>query len=238
MAGAVRAQSLDDSLEVAREINEQAARSQQKVNQAADASRKMLDEYRQLMLDTDYFQAQQKHLTQSLQQQQDRKALLLRQLDQIKTTEKRLTPLLGSMVHALERFVVLDLPFHHQQRIDSVLLLRERVQDVSLPLADRFQLVLEAFQIELEYGNTLEAYREQIQWQGELLSVECLRVGRTALYFLTPNAEITGYWHRASRQWRPLPQDYTRALRDGIRVARGQLAPKLLPLPVASAEAE
>ena len=236
VAGEAPAQSLEHSLDEARAINQQAVKSQQTINKVADSTRQMLEEYRQLALDSDYFQVQKQHLTQALQQQEARRSVLLHQLETRQITEQRLLPLLASMVQALEQFIVLALPFHHQQRIDSVLMLRERVQDVSLSLADRFQLVMEAFQIELEYGNTLEAYRDQIQWQGQSLSVACLRVGRTALYFLTPDAATVGYWDAASRQWAPLPDRFARVIGDGIRVARGQVAPRLLPLPMAAVE--
>ena len=224
--------ALDEGLQAAKALNRQAVASQQSVDKSADKTQAMLEEYQQLMLDTDFFETQKSQLLKSVEQQREKQQQLQQQLNQIETTEKRLAPLLLSMAQALERFVVVDLPFHHQDRIDSALILRERILDPSLALGDRFQLVMEAFQIELDYSYSLEAYRDQIDWQGEPRSVECLRVGRLALYFITPDGSEAGVWNRRQKQWQPLAQESVRAVMDGIRVAKGQVAPELLPLPL------
>lgn len=224
--------ALDEGLQAAKALNSQAVASQQIVDKAADKTQAMLEEYQQLMLDTDFFETQKSQLLKSVEQQRQKKQQLQQQLDQIETTEKRLAPLLLSMAQALERFIVLDLPFHHQDRIDSVLVLRERILDPSLALGDRFQLVMEAFQIELDYSYSLEAYRDQIDWQGESRSVECLRIGRIALYFITPDGSEAGVWNRHDKKWQPLAQESIGSVMDGIRVAKGQVAPELLPLPL------
>lgn len=226
-------QSLHESLEVTEDLHRQAVQSQRKIDQMADQTEALLEEYQRLLLDADYHQTQLDHLTRELQQQKLQREKLQQQIDQIQLTEKRLAPLLGSMVQTLERFIIADLPFHHRERIDSVLLLRERMQDAGLPLVDRFQLVMEAYQIELEYGHTLESYRTQLEWQGQTRSMECLRVGRLALYFLSPDGAEAGYWNPEIKQWQALPARYNRVIRDGLSVANSQLAPKLLSLPLA-----
>lgn len=228
--------TLDDSLQVAREINDQGAASQKTVDKLAAKTQSLLEEYQQLMLDSDFHATRKQQLLLALEQQQGKQQQLQQALDQIQVTEKRLAPLLLSMVQALEQFVVADLPFHHPERIDAVLLLRERILDPGLSLADRFQLMMEAFQVELDYSYNLEAYRTQIQWQGETRSVECLRVGRLALYFVTPDGSEAGFWHSQQQQWQPLPQEIARSamagILDGIKVAQGRVAPELLPLPL------
>ncbi len=226
------ASTLEEGLRLAQEINEQAVASQKAVDRAAEKTQAMLDEYQQLMLDADFHTTRKNQLLNALEQQRQKQQQLQQQLDQIHKTEKRLAPLLLSMAQALERFIVLDLPFHHQQRIDSVLVLRERILDPSLSLVDRFQLLMEAFQIELDYAYSLEAYREQITWQGEPRSVECLRVGRLALYFVTPDGTEAGVWNRSTKQWQSLPPQAVRSVLQGIKVAKGQVAPELLPLPL------
>lgn len=224
--------SLDQGLELAKDLNDQAVSSQKKIDSATAKTKAMLEEYQQLMLDSDFHETQKNQLLNALEQQRQKKQSLQQQLQQIQQTEKRLAPLLLSMVQALERFILLDVPFHHQKRIDSVLVLRERILDPALTLADRFQLVMEAFQIELDYGYSLEAYRDQIAWQGEQRSVECLRIGRLALYFVTPDGNTVGIWNRGEKRWQLLSPDYRRPILDGIKVAKGLVAPELLPLPL------
>ena len=138
-----------------------------------------------------------------------------------------------SMSEALEKFVVLDLPFHHQQRIGAVLQLKQRLQQPQLSVAARFRLLLQAYQLELDYGYTTEAWRDSLQLDGETISVEYLRVGRLALYYLGLDGSSSGYWNAGEQQWMKLGPEHNRALGEAMRVAKNQSAPQLLKLPLA-----
>ena len=102
--------------------------------------------------------------------------------------------------------------------------------------AEKYRRILEAFQIENEYGRTIEAYRGSLDRGGESLPVDFLRVGRVALVYQTLDASELGAWDQAAGQWQPLDRSYRGALRKGLRIARKQAAPDLLRLPVAAAE--
>jgi hypothetical protein len=49
--------------------------------------------------------------------------------------------------------------------------------------AEKFRRLIEAYQIENNYGNTIEAYRANIELNGVISSVDFLRLGRIALYY-------------------------------------------------------
>ena len=95
----------------------------------------------------------------------------------------RILPLIMSMADALEKFVILDLPFQQEQRISAIVQLKQNLQSPSLSVPDKYRMVLEAFQVESDYGRTLAAYRDNLTLEGETLSVDFLRVGRVALYY-------------------------------------------------------
>ncbi len=239
LAGIVPAQGQGDqgmlgtNLKVADEMQQQAASSQSRIDKLSSDTEKMLQEYKRLTSDAEYQGQYESELT-ALQQQQEQEILSLKQrVDSIQYTQQRLNPLMRSMVETLEQFVVLDLPFHHQQRLDSVISLREKVFSGSLLLADKFRLLMEAYQAELEYGNTLESYREQIQLDGQPITVECLRIGRVALYFLTLDGARAGVWDRNQRSWQTLPEDSIDLLKQASKIAAGRVAPELLRLPLA-----
>jgi hypothetical protein len=228
--------TLTNSVQVADDIQKGAAGSQKKIDQMVSETTQLLDEYKQLLLDADYHQRYVDDLKHQLQRQEQEKADLKQQIDSVALTEKRLGPLLFSMVQALEQFVVADLPFHQQQRVESVLLLRERLRNQDLLLVDQFRMVLDAFQIEMAYGNSLESYRDQVEWQDQLRSVELLRIGRLALYFITLDGEQAAYWDLQQRRWQALPDDFNDAIRDAVQVAKNQIAPRWLELPLANPE--
>ncbi|MGC1510351.1 DUF3450 domain-containing protein [Ketobacter sp.] len=223
---------LAENINVAQDMQKQAANSQARVDKLSADTEKMLQEYKRLTTDASY-QGQYESELISLQRQQQQEIHTLQQrLESIQYTQQRLNPLMRSMVETLEQFVVLDLPFHQQQRLDSVIGLREKVFSGGLLLADKFRLLMEAYQAELEYGNTLESYREQIQLGGQAITVQCLRIGRVALYYLTLDGAQAGTWDRQQRDWVTLPEAHIGEIKQGLKIAAGRIAPELLQLPL------
>ncbi|MHA7835154.1 MAG: DUF3450 family protein, partial [Algiphilus sp.] len=96
--------------------------------------------------------------------------------------------------------------------------------------------VLEAYEIELEFGNTIEAYKGTQQINGETLEVDFLRIGRIALFYQTLDGTKTGRWSEEQDQWVELGASYRNPVRDAIRVARDLTAPDLLTLPLPTPE--
>ncbi len=102
-------------------------------------------------------------------------------------------------------------------------------------MAEKFRRLTEAFQIENDFGRTIETYKATLPIEGATLEVNVLRLGRVGLYYQTNDASQTGLWDPASRQWVPLTSGGARQqVRDGLKIARKQVAPNLLLLEVAS----
>jgi hypothetical protein len=226
------AQALQESLEVVSETNRGAERSQARIDELSRETRALLEEYQALQQGAEYEAAYSRELEQLAQAQEAKIASLNRQIAQARITRQRILPLMRTMAEALERFVILDLPFHHEERIASVLALRQRLDDPALSVAVRFRLLLEAFQVEQDYGATLEAWQAPLSLEGEQVSVEYLRIGRVALYHQTLDRQRSAIWDAASGTWLTLDAGHNRSLTQAMRVARNQAAPQLLALPV------
>jgi len=104
-------------------------------------------------------------------------------------------------------------------------------------VSEKFSQILRAYQIENEYGRTMEAYGDTININGTELKADVLKVGRIALVFQTPDGEITGRWNAGSHAWEELGDSYTAPIRNGIRMARKQLSVDMLTLPIDAPEA-
>jgi hypothetical protein len=91
---------------------------------------------------------------------------------------------------------------------------------------------MEAYQIENEYGRTIEAYRAPLELDGEETTVDFLRFGRIALVYQTLDASRSGVWNREARSWQPLDSGYRSSIRDALRIALKQAAPDLVTLPL------
>ena len=232
LACGVSSANLDKSLSVVSETNTRAVTSQKKIDSLASETRGLLEEYRELSDGAQYQDAYAEEL-KSLEFSQGKKiADLQRQIAQAKITRQRIVPLMRSMAEALEKFVILDLPFHQEERIASVLLLKKRLQQPDVSVSSRFSLLLDAYQLEQEYGGTVEAWRAPLQYEGTQLSVQFLRVGRVALYFQTLDGERSGYWNKLERSWIELKPDFKRELTQALAVANKRVAPQLLSLPM------
>jgi hypothetical protein len=136
------------------------------------------------------------------------------------------------MVERLEQFVALDIPFLSEERHTRLDHLREWLDQSDMTIAEKYRRIMEAYQVETEYGRTIEAYRGAIQLEGRERTVDLLRVGRLALIFLSLYGQEVGQWNRTTEQWQILPRTYRRSIAQGLSIAKKQAAPQLLNLPI------
>jgi hypothetical protein len=217
---------------VVSKTNRSAVASQEKIDKISRETRDLLEEYRKLQDGSEYQAAYTRELEDLDRSQQQRIGELRQEIAQVRITRQRIVPLMRSMADALEKFVVLDLPFHHEDRINAVLQLKERLNRPELSASAKFRLLLEAYQLEQAYGSNLEAWRDSLEFQGRELSVEFLRVGRVAIYFQSLDGATSAYWDAALDEWIELDERYNRPLLQAMRVARNLTAPQLLHLPL------
>ena len=238
LAGSVQAADVKDSLEVVVKTNSSAVASQKKIDGLSRETQGMLDEYRKLQDGSEYQAAYTRELEELNTAQQQQISELREQIAQARITRQRIVPLMRSMADSLEKFVVLDLPFHHEERINGVLQLKQRLNQPDLSVSARFRLLLEAYQLEQGYGGNIEAWRGPLQFKGQALSVAYLRVGRAALYFQTLDGASSGYWNTTQESWLELDSEHNRDLAQALRVAKNLMAPQLLQLPMMAPGAE
>ena len=68
----------------------------------------------------------------------------------------------------------------------------------------------------------------------DLRTVDFLRIGRVSLYYLSLDGVEAGIWH--DNAWQKLDDSYRQSISLGLKVAKKQLPPDLLVLPVRTAE--
>jgi hypothetical protein len=139
------------------------------------------------------------------------------------------------MLDSLELFIQLDTPFLIEERTERLERLRGMMERSDVSSAEKFRRVIEAYQIENEYGRTIEAYKGSTEINGNQLEVDFLRVGRVALLYQTVGGEHTGAWDASNGAFTALPPaTYQKQVADGLRIARKQVAPDLLVVPAAA----
>lgn len=230
------ADTLSQAIQVENKTQSSAAKSQAKINTLDDRTRKMLEQYRSAKHQTKTLLTYNAHLDSLLASQEQEKQSLTQQLEQIEITQREIVPLIINMQKSLEQFVALDLPFLPKERQERLQKLTAMMSRADVTTAEKFRRLIEAYQIENSYGNTIEAYRGNIQLENQESSVDFLRLGRVALYYQRLDGSESGYWNQNEKRWQTLDSSHNTSIRKGLRIARKETAPDLLTLPIAAAK--
>jgi hypothetical protein len=228
---------LHDAIVTEESTQNAAVRSQQKIDGLSDKTRRMLEQYRIASHQTENLLIYNQHLNDLLTAQEQEQVSLAQQLKDIETTQREIVPLILRMLDSLDKFIALDLPFLPEERNQRIAKLKAMIVRADVTNAEKYRRILEAYQIENDYGNTIEAYRADLNSGDVISSVDFLRLGRVALYYQRFDGSETGFWDKEHNQWQVLSTDYHSAIRNGLRIARKEIAPDLLTLPIPAAEA-
>lgn len=235
-SGSVVAATLNDIYQVAEQLNTQARQSQSRIDALTEETRELLSEYKTVLKEIEGLQVYNRQLERQIENQDREMAQLARSIDEVTVIERQITPLMLRMIDGLEQFVGLDLPFLQEERQERVESLREMMDRADVAVSEKFSQILRAFQIENEYGRTMEAYGDTITLDGAPRKVDVLKVGRIALVYQSPDGELTGFYNPNSAQWEELDDSYVTPIRNGIRMARKQLSVDMLMLPLPGPE--
>ena len=231
-------EALDKSVEVQNSTQKAAVASQARVDQVVDETQGLLSRYRQVLLEVDSLVKYNDQLSRLVSGQEKEILSLQRQLEEFEVTKRDIVPMMLRMLDTLVRLVALDFPFLHEERQKRIEALTELMDDPQAEIPEKFRRLMEAYQVEVQYGRTIEAMRESITIDGQERMVDTLRIGRLGLYYRTLDGEEVGYWDKNAGGWRPLPEGYAKDIDKGLRIARKQAAPQLIKLYLPTARGE
>ena len=231
------ASDLDQVLDSATDRLQLAQASQQEIDQVVNQTEDLESEYKQIMKQIDGLTVYNDYIQRQVASQEQELDQLQQSMDQVGIVERQIMPLMIRMLDGLEQFVNLDKPFLLDERLTRVNRLRSLMERADVTLAEKFRSLTEAFQIENDFGRTIEVYKDALVLQGANFEVNVLRLGRVGLYYQTNDASATGRWDGTAKQWVAMDGGKARnQVRQGIRIARKLVAPDLLLLEVPAPE--
>jgi hypothetical protein len=224
------AQNVDQIISAEGNRIEQGQESQDSIDVVVDATSGIIEQYRAVTKEVDGLVVYNTLLQRQIDDQNETLRQMRESIDNVQFVERQILPLLTRMITGLEQFVSLDVPFLVEERSSRVTNLTEVLERADVSAAEKFRVVMEAWQIENDYGRTIEAYTDNVDGR----EVDVLRIGRVALLYQTPDGQTSGSWDKDLNQWVEVDNGFRTAIRNGIRLARNQIGPDLLLLPIAA----
>ena len=230
------AQVLSQILETQTERTLKAQESQVRVDKVVTQTRSMEDHYRANLKEIDGLRIYNKLLELQVENQERVKVDLEKSIANVAIVNRQIVPVMTRMIDSLEQFISLDVPFLNQERTDRVEALKELMSRQDVTVAEKFRKVTEAYQIENDYGRTIETYKDTLDLDGAILELDFLRIGRIALLYQSVDGKISGVWNQDTQSWDDASSQRNQ-IKLGLRIAKKQVPPDLVILPVDSPEA-
>ena len=140
------------------------------------------------------------------------------------------------MTDTLRKVINLDIPFLKDDRIKRVNSLDELLLRADITTAEKFRKVFEAYQIEANFGKTIENYAGYIVLDNTEVAVDFFRLGRLGLYYRTPNGKETGYWDINTNDWSHEGSSLDADIKAALDISNRQSPPNFITLPLKPVE--
>lgn len=206
--------------------------AQEKIDKLDAESKKLTNEYKDTIVEYEILNRYDNQLQKITESQAEEIKNLVDQIDSLDETNKYVLPLLERMVFTLRDLIDLDIPFLLDERMLRLEELESILYQANFSTAEKFRKIYEAYQIENEYGRTIEAYSGNININGVNLAAQFFRLGRLNLFYMTPDQDETGYWNKDTNSWLHLGGKYSDEIDSALKVAYKQAPPDFITLPV------
>jgi FtsZ-binding cell division protein ZapB len=224
--------TVKDTIKLSTSSIEKSGLTQEQIVKLDEQTRILLADYQSTSKEYDSLKLYNDQVQKIINSQIEEIESILQKIDELDKTNQRIVPFMLRMIDGLENFIQLDLPFlqtERKSRLDNLKITMDR-GDVST--SEKFRLIIEAYKTELEYGRTIESYRDNILIEGIETSADFLRIGRIALTYLTVDGSKGGYWDTNTSSWEEATSSIKRSTADALKVASKQAPPALIKIPV------
>jgi len=215
---------------------DEAKASQARVDGLSAVTQQQLKQYRLFQKKIEGLKTYNNLLTEQVENQHVLIDKYEKSVAEVASIERQMMPLVVKMVKSLDDFIELDMPFHMTERRDRLDLIKENLVAADINIAEKFRQIIQAYQIENEYGRKIDSYQDIAVIDSIGYEVNVLRVGRIALVCQSKDTTVTAAWDNEQKQWRKLDSGiYRQAVRDGLKMANKQAPIGMLTLPIVAA---
>ncbi|HET6348271.1 MAG TPA: DUF3450 domain-containing protein [Candidatus Krumholzibacteria bacterium] len=234
--GPVHAQegkSLSDT--VARTVATQ-QETQKKQEAWAEEKNDLTARYRAAMAQVDYLDKTRAFEQKEVNSLDASIAELNRRMVESVKLKDNLEDTLNVVVDHLENRVNKDIPFLMNERRERIASVREAIAKPELSAAEKLRRVLEALQVEANYGNTVDVSQERIKVGDEEISADIIRIGRVSVFWRSPDGNRVGEFDRGTGQWVEMDRKYAHVVSDVREMVMRLRSTKVVTLPLGRIE--
>lgn len=230
---------LDTAQTIQSRTHTAAANSQNLINASAEKSQLLQAEIEALQEEVRSLALYQRHLKAMIANQEQEKSSIAEQIQEIQVTRQGIVPLMYDMLDALTELTETDLPIKAEQRKERIAKLALMMSRADVAEAEKFRRILEAYQVEMDYGSKLASYQAPIVLpNGKQIEVEQLHLGRISLIARNLKGDQFWYWQQSAQNWQALTAIPASDLNHAFDVAQQKVAPSLLLLPLSVTQAQ
>jgi uncharacterized protein DUF3450 len=227
--------NIDAARAIESKTNAASTKSQTKVDQSAEAALTMKAEIEQLEEEVKNLAVYRDHLSRLVVNQNEEVTSINQQIQDIKETRQGVVPLMYKMLDGLKQIITDDKPIRHEQRLARLNKLDVMMSQADISDAEKYRRILEAYQIEMDYGTKLGVYQGQITVEdGAAIETDLLYLGRIS--FVARSLDGTRYWawNDIDNGWHAVDSSQSSNIDKAFSIAHKQVAPSLITLPVSA----
>ncbi|MCQ1060335.1 DUF3450 domain-containing protein [Photobacterium sp. DNB23_23_1] len=227
-----QASTLGEARHLESSMNKASANSQTIIDRSAESTLSMKAEIEQLQEEVQNLQVYRDHLANLVDSQNQEKASLNQQIEGIKDTRQGVVPLMYSMLNGLKANVEADKPIRREQRLTRIAKLEKMMVQADISDAEKYRRILEAYQIELDYGTKMGIYQGQVALETGSIEADMLYLGRISLVARSLDGTKYWSWNEKDSVWQSLDGSFASGINKAFAIASNQAAPSLIALPV------
>lgn len=235
ISGAASAQQqVSRAISMATSATNAGAAAQSRIDKLDDKKSDIVGDYRAALQEQETVGLNVDQQRIFLQSQENEIESLQNQIARVGEVQDALLPMMLQMIGNLEKFVDQDVPFQLQDRKDRIEKLKELMQDPDVSPSERYRQIINAYQIELAYGNQTVSYEGNVMINGAPTKVEFLRIGRVVLIYKDSENNLH-IWSQAKKAYEPLSSSYNLDYSTATRIALEQKSPEVFAAPLPGA---
>lgn len=223
---------VDETINTQVNASNESVALQSKIDELDIESKKIYFDYKDTLNEYKSLKNYDDQLSKIIDAQIEEMKNINEQIDSLDTVNIDILPLLKRMVDALDKFISIDIPFLLDERKGRVSNLDDLIVRADITTAEKFRMIFEAYQLEADFGKTIESYQGYLFVDGSERAVEYFRLGRLGLFYRTPDGKNTGYWNAGIDDWTHEGSSLDDALKSALDIANRQSPPNFITLPI------